>query len=279
MSVMPTWICDGCGLEHPDSPEPPPHDGCVLDRGEVGIEERGDGGPHGRWVTHEQLAAQPHNLQYRGHGRGVHSLRRQPRFAIGHWSFVAQTPHGNLLWDPPAYLDDEVVGLVRALGGVAVIAASHPHMFAAQVSWSHAFGRVPVLVNAADKEWVPRTDPVIGYWKDHTEPLSGIELIQLGGHMRGSSVARTSDGTLLVGDTISGVPQHPAWVSFTRNYPKLVPLSPSVVRRIVDRLDAYGYDRLYTLGDTIIDHDAKQVVQRSAESHIRWANGEFDHLS
>ncbi|GAB3488116.1 hydrolase [Amycolatopsis cihanbeyliensis] len=277
---MTIWICTGCGLEHPDSPEPPPVDGCVLDRGEVGVEERGDLGPHGRgWTTHAELAAQPHETLRRDHGRGVYSLRREPRFAIGHWSFLVRTAHGNLLWDPPAYLDEEVLGLVRELGGVDVIAVSHPHMFAAQVSWSHAFGRVPVLVNADDQEWVPRADPVVEYWKDHAEPLPGVELIQLGGHMPGSSVARTSDGTLLVGDTISGVPVHPAWVSFTRNYPKLVPLSPAVVRRIVRRLDAYEYDRLYTLGGDTIDSQAKAVVHRSADSHIRWAGGEFDRLT
>lgn len=277
---MELWICDGCGLEHPGASEPPPKDGCVLDRGEVGVEERGDLGPHGRWVTHERLAAQPHHLLYRSHGRGVHSLRREPRFAIGHWSFLAQTPRGNLLWDPPAYLDEEIVGLVRALGGVAAVASSHPHVFAAQVSWSHAFDRVPVLVNADDKEWVPRPDPVIEFWRGHARPLLDIELIQLGGHMRGSSVARTGDGTLLVGDSISGVPtQYPGWVSFTRNYPKLVPHSAAVVRRILDRLDSYDYDRLYTLGGDTIDADAKQIVQRSAESHVRWASGEFDHLT
>ncbi|MFC9434905.1 hypothetical protein [Nocardia sp. NPDC057030] len=83
---------------------------------------------------HAEPARQAHTTEHRDHGRGVHSLRREPRFAIGHWSFLARTPHGNLLWDPPAYIDDEIVALVGELGGVAVIAASHPHMFAAQVS-------------------------------------------------------------------------------------------------------------------------------------------------
>ncbi|SHF84717.1 MBL fold metallo-hydrolase [Streptoalloteichus hindustanus] len=275
---MTTWICSGCGLEHPESPEPPA--ACVLNRGPVSVEERGDLGPHGTgWTTHEELAAQPHEVLHRDHGRDVHSLRREPRFAIGHWSFIARTPRGNLLWDPPAYVDDQILDKVRELGGVSVIATSHPHMFAAQVAWSHAFGRVPVLVNANDEEWVPRHDPVVEYWRDTVEPLPEIELIHVGGHMRGSSVARTSDGTLLVGDTITGVPVHPAWVSFTRNFPKIVPLSPAVVRRMVDRLDAYEYDRLYTLGGDTIDKDAKQVVHRAAESHIRWASGEFDHLT
>ena len=88
----------------------------------------------------------------------------------------------------------------------------------------------------------------------------------------------TADGTLLVGDTISGGLARD-WVSFQRNFPKHVPLSPAVVRRIVDRLERFDYDRLYTLGGDEIDRDAKDVVRRSAETHIHWASGDFDHLT
>lgn len=273
---MTTWICDGCGLEHPESDVPPT--ACVLASDAVTDEERGDLGPHGQWTTHAETARQPHRTVLREHGRGVHSLRREPRFAIGHWSFLVSTAHGNLLWDPPAYLDEEVLGLIRGLGGVAVIAASHPHMFGAQVSWSHVFGRVPVLVNALDKEWVPRHDPVIEYWHDHADPLPGVELIHVGGHMPGSSVARTADGTLLSGDTIAGA-LTPGWVSFQRMLPRHVPMSAAVVRRIVDTLEPYDYDRLYTLGGDTLDHDAKAIVRAAATRHIRWVSGEFDHLT
>ena len=274
---MTIWICDGCGLEHDDSPALPV-EGCVFASDEVSVQERGDLGPHGSWTTHEELARQSHTTHHRDHGRGVHSLRREPRLAIGHWSFVVRTPQGNLLWDPPAYIDPVVVGIVEALGGVSAVATSHPHMFAAQVSWSHAFGRVPVLVNANDKEWIARHDPVLEYWTGTETPLPGITLIEVGGHMKGSSVALTTDGTLLTGDTIAGT-LVPDWVSFQRNFPRHVPMSAAVVRRIFSRLDTYSYDRLYTLGGDTIDHDAKQIVHRSADRHIRWVTGEFDHLT
>ena len=67
--------------------------------------------------------------------------------------------------------------------------------------------------------------------------------------MRGSAVAHTADGTLLTGDTIAGC-HAPGWVSFPRNYPRHVPMSAAVVRRIVETLEPYDYDRLYTLGVT-----------------------------
>ncbi|QZH66607.1 hydrolase [Mycolicibacterium farcinogenes] len=274
---MPTWICTGCGVDHPDSATEPAA-GCVLTSDVVSIEERGDLPPHGTWTTLDELAAQPHHTEHVDHGRGVHSLRRTPKFAIGHRTFLAQTAHGNLLWDSPGYLDDEILSLVHGLGGVAAVAASHPHMFGAQLSWSQAFGGVPVYVNALDAEWLPAPDPLIVQWTGELEPLPGLRLIHVGGHMRGSSVALTADGTLLAGDTISGGLAK-NWVSFQRNYPKHVPLSAAVVRRIVDRLDAYDYDRLYTLGGDEIDIAAKEVVHRSAETHIRWVSGEFDHLT
>jgi len=275
---MPTWICDGCGVEHADTDTRPPENSCVFTAEVVPIEECGHLPPHGTWTTLERLAAQPHQAEYVDHGRGVHSLRRAPRFAIGHRSYLVQTAAGNMLWDAPSYLDDSIVGLVNALGGVAVIASSHPHMFGAQLSWSKAFGGVPVYVNARDQEWVPVADPVIEYWDGEIEPLPGLRLVHVGGHMRGSAVAVCPDGTLLVGDTISGALAKD-WVSLQRMYPKHLPLSAAVVRRIVDRLDAYEYDRLYTLGGDEIDHDAKDIVHRSADAHIRHVSGEFDHLT
>lgn len=82
---------------------------------------------------------------------------------------------------------------------------------------------------------------------------------------------------MLTGDTVSGGLAR-NWVSFQRSFPKNIPLS-AVAQRIVTRLDAYDYDRLYTLGGDEIDSAAKDVVHRAAEAHIRWVGGEFDHLT
>ncbi|RJQ79046.1 hydrolase [Pseudonocardiaceae bacterium YIM PH 21723] len=251
----------------------------MLDRGEVGFEERGDLGPHSTsWATPEELAAVPHILQYRDHGRGVYSFRRDPGIAIGQWTYVVRTPHGNLMWDPQPTVDDHAAGLVRDLGGVHAITASHAHMFGAQISWSHRFGGIPVLVNEHNREWLPRTDPVVEYWRDHAEPIPGIELIQLGGHMLGSGVARTPEGDLLCGDTITGSLE-PGWVSFRRSWVKQIPLSANVVRRLVTTLDGYRYDRLMLLNGDVIGPGAEAMVRRSAEAHIRWSSGEFDELT
>ena len=78
---------------------------------------------------------------------------------IGQRALLVQTLRGNLLWDSTGYVDDDLADQVAAVGGVAAIAASHPHMFGVQVAWSHRFGDVPVYVNADDREWVQRRRP------------------------------------------------------------------------------------------------------------------------
>ena len=49
--------------------------------------------------------------------------------AIGQRGLVIQTPEGNLLWDPPGFVDEEAVAAIREVGGLAVVTASHPHFY------------------------------------------------------------------------------------------------------------------------------------------------------
>jgi hypothetical protein len=264
-------ICATCGVESEAAPEVCPV--CADERQYVPA-----GGQ--RWTTLRELASLPYELEIRELEPALLALHRTPEIAIGQWSMLLQTPYGNLLWDPPNFLDERVTGQVQRLGGVAAIAASHPHMFGAQISWSHAFGSAPVWVNAADERWLQRRDPVIESWSGGQEVFPGVRLVQCGGHFPGSAVVHWQEGAcgsgvLLTGDSIADVPAT-GWVTFMRSYPNRIPLSASTVERIVATLEPYGYQRLYTLNGGGITHDAKQAVRRSADRYIGWIQGEFD---
>ena len=58
------------------------------------------------------------------------------------------------------------VAAVAALGGVAAIVPSHPHMFGMQLAWSAAFDDAPVHVWARDREWLQRQGPAIEFFDD-----------------------------------------------------------------------------------------------------------------
>ena len=163
------------------------------------------------------------------------------------------------------------------------IVASHPHMFGVQVEWSHALGRVPVLVADADLEWLARTDPVIESWSGDLEVLPGVTLAQPGGHFPGSAVAHWGDGAqgrgvLLSGDTVLPNPDR-ATVYFMRSYPNRIPLSAAVVDRLARDLGRFRFDRLYGNFAEFIAADAAAAVQHSAQRHIGWVRGDFYHLT
>jgi hypothetical protein len=71
---------------------------------------------------------------------------------------------------------------VRAAGGLAAIASSHPHFYGALVEWSQAFDGITIYLHAADQGWVMRPDPAMVLWEGPTYPIaSGLTLIHCGG--------------------------------------------------------------------------------------------------
>ena len=64
-----------------------------------------------------------------------------------------------------------------------------------------------------------------------------------------------------------------------RSFPNWMPLSGAVVRRIAEHVSRYEFERLYSNFGGCVPHDARGVVQRSAERYVAWVAGEYDHLT
>jgi hypothetical protein len=267
-------ICRTCAVEHLDTAEICPV--CADER--QWVPEAGQ-----LWTTLEDLAADGRRVVVSELEADLYGIAAEPHVGIGQLTKLVRTTAGNLLWDPIGYLDDDAVRQVRALGEVVAVAASHPHMFGVQVEWSRALGGPPVLVAEPDLEWVGRPDPVIRPWSGTTELLPGVTLSQPGGHFPGSAVAHWAAGAggagvLLSSDTIFANPDRRS-VSFMRSYPNRIPLSAAVVERVTQHVEGFAFDRLYGNFATVIDRDARAVVRRSADRHIGWVRGDFDHLT
>ncbi len=273
LTVM-TTICRTCAVEHAETAGTCRI--CADERQWVPAD-----GQH--WVTLEELAAAGHRVELDEWEPDLFALHTVPTVGIGQFTKLIRTTEGMLLWDPVGHVDDEVVRRVRALGRVVAIAASHPHMFGVQVAWSRALDDAPVLVAEPDLEWVRRPDPVIRPWTGPLEVLPGVTLSQPGGHYPGSAVVHWAAGAggrgvLLSSDTIFANPDRVS-VSFMRSFPNRIPLSAAVVERVTAHVERYAFDRLYGNFDTVIATDARAVVRRSADRHIGWVRGDFDHLT
>lgn len=265
---MTHYICVTCGVQHGETETPPEH--CPICE-----DERQYLGHKGqRWTTPAELQRGHHNRveEVEANLTGIGSA---PGFAIGQRALLVRTPNGNVLWDCISLLDEATVEAIGALGGIAAIAVSHPHLAGSIVDWSHAFDQAPIYWHADNRQWVMRPDPAYVFWEGESESLlEGITLVRCGGHFEGSAVlhwARGAEGrgALLTGDTMQ-VAQDRRYVSFMYSYPNMIPLNKPAIERIVKAVEPYEFDRLFGgWWDYVVMADAKPAVKRSAERYIR----------
>ena len=154
-----------------------------------------------------------------------------------------------MLWDCISFLDDTTITIIKALGGLAGIACSHPHFLA---RWWN--GATPsTSCRSICMRWTAssctRLDPVLTFWEgDRLELAEGVNLIRCGGHFPGSAVLHWAQGAggqgaLLTGDTLQVRPDK--GLTFMHSYPNLIPLDAVTVRQIADAL-APGRSRQFT---------------------------------
>ncbi|HEY5222134.1 MAG TPA: MBL fold metallo-hydrolase [Microbacteriaceae bacterium] len=274
---MTVWVCAACGVEHPETEQPP--QGCAICLDERQYVPRGGQA----WRALDALSSDGHSIEITPVEPDLFGIVSRPSVGIGQRSLLIRTSNGNLLWDPIGFVDERAAEQVLELGEVAAIVASHPHMYGAQVQWSRLLGDVPVYVAEQDRSWVQREDACIRSWRGDLQVLPDVLLRTVGGHFPGSAVAlwpagADGLGVLLTGDSIFPSPNGTS-VSFLRSYPNMLPLSAAVVERVARTSIELPFDRLYGNFGGVVDSDAHAVIRRSAERYAAWVRGDFDHLT
>lgn len=272
---MACFLCITCGTQFADSPREP--DSCPVCE-----DERQYVGRDGQqWTTLEALRA-THRNRIEPEADGLLGIGTEPGFAINQRALLVQSPGGNLLWDCIALVDDDTVARVRAAGGIRAIAISHPHYYSGMVEWSRAFGDVPILLHAADREWVMRDAPAIEHWDGETRALwDGMTLARCGGHFAGGTVVHAPHlhggrGALLTGDVIQ-VAMDNRHVGFMRSFPNYVPLSARAVRRIAEAVEPYPFDAIHgAWWGRGIAMDARGALRRSLDRYVAALDGAYD---
>jgi glyoxylase-like metal-dependent hydrolase (beta-lactamase superfamily II) len=235
------WICKTCGNQQSPTQNPPPN--CVIcddPRQYVGWSGQD-------WTTLQELA-QEHRCVIREVEPGLWGVGVEPTFAIGQRGLIVTTPAGNVMWDVPGFVDEAAMDVVRDLGGLAAISASHPHFYGVMGEWAEEFGAA-IFLPSVDREWIMRPGPLVEFYETTAEPVPGTRLVRCGGHFPGSAVLHWESGAggagaLLTGDTIA-VAQDRDWVSIMWSYPNLIPLDEETVRSVAKSVDALAFDRIY----------------------------------
>ena len=264
---MPAFICTTCGVQYPPSDAPPQHCAiCEEERQYVPITGQS-------WTTLERMPGRYANtfIQQEENLLGIGTV---PTFAIGQRALLIRTPNGNVLWDCISLIDDATVTTIKAMGGLAAIAISHPHFYTTMVEWSRAFD-APVHLHAADRQWVMRGDPALKFWDGETMALlPGLTLIRGGGHFKGGTMLHWAagaggKGALLAADIATVTPDR-KFLSFMYSYPNLIPLNAREVEAIAASVAPYAFDRIYShFFDRVIAAGAKQVFAASVARYLK----------
>jgi glyoxylase-like metal-dependent hydrolase (beta-lactamase superfamily II) len=265
-STMTRYVCATCGTQYADSARPPASCRvCTDDRQHVGSD-----GQH--WTNHDELAATLHNrIETDGDLVGVGIIER---FAIPQRALLLPTDAGNILWDCVSVITPDAIDEITRLGGIDLIAISHPHFYSAMVEWSDAFGGAPILVHEADRDWIARSSPHITTWTGDRRRLSAtVELIHCPGHFPGSAVLHWTEAphgkrVLLTGDSLH-VAADRRYVSVMHSVPNYIPVAAPVIHDIRRRLAGIEFDDVYgfTWGLNIIG-SARAAVDESLDRYL-----------
>lgn len=268
---MPAVICATCGHHYTDVDVPQICAVCADERQWVP--------PSGqRWTTLAELAAAGHASDIREIEPGLLGIGVHPPFAIGQRALLVCTRHGNVLWDPPAFIDEVAIRAVKERGGLTAVAASHPHLYGSIVDWSRIFA-APMLLCEPDVGWLDGPHAAVSVWAGSLCVLPDLTLIQCGGHFPGSAVLHWAAGAgglgvLLTGDTIFVTPGEDR-VSFVGSAPNRLPLCERAVRGVAAAVRPYRFDRIYGgFWEPILRARAKEAVERSSERYVQWLRGE-----
>ncbi|KAH0414835.1 metallo-beta-lactamase family protein, partial [Aureobasidium melanogenum] len=212
----------------------------------------------------------------------IWSIWAEPKLGIGQRALLLQTPHGNVLWDCIAYLDQPLIDFINSLGGLTAIVISHPHFYTTHISWAATFG-CPVYVHSLDQQWLcrtplPSTKRVL-LQKQYEEIVKGVTAIQVGGHFEGSMVLLWNRH-LFIADTFVNVPsgfyrkdrpKGTTSFSFMWSIPNMIPLPPDTIYNMWKAVKPYDFTVTHGLftGWDIRDENVKRSVLESMKIQVR----------
>ncbi|KAB0266495.1 MBL fold metallo-hydrolase [Microvirga brassicacearum] len=263
---MSRFICVQCGTQFSETREPPAACPICEDERQY-VRWSGQ-----EWTTLEALRASHQNAFTEEDG--LTGIGIEPSFAIGQRAIVVPTSDGAILWDCVSLVTPEAVARINRIGGLRAIAISHPHYYTSMVTWSEAFGGIPIHLHADDRQWVMHPNDAIRFWSGETLEIGpGLTLIRSGGHFEGSTLLHDANGAggegiLYVGDNLQ-VCQDRRYVSFMRSYPNYIPLNAAAVEHIAAVVAPLSVERIYgAFAHRNVRSDGKAAVKRSIQRYL-----------
>ncbi len=179
---------------------------------------------------------------------GLWEFWTTPRFGLDSHGWLLSDPAGNVAFEAAPFYDEASLDAIAGLGGVKVLAASHPHGYGALWQLQRRFAP-PLLIQKEDLQWTKAfrvTDP----WDERHEIRPGLTLHHTGGHYEGHALLHdAARRAVFVGDALKldfGADGGLAALSCHKAFHKQIPLSPDEARRYRRVFEGLDFDTVFT---------------------------------
>ena len=189
---LPAFFCDNCGFWQ-RSFAPPPACPLCLDARHV-VPQKG-------WRFHDRAAAEArYPCHWAEYEPGVWRFWNDPVNGIGSSGYLIRTASGNMMFEGCAVYSVAALEQIRSLGGVSVLAASHPHSYGALWQIQDAFDP-ELALHPGDLAWSGAVS-VTWPFDETLEPLPGLSCTHGRPLRRAHGAVRPRAGILFCGDAL-----------------------------------------------------------------------------
>lgn len=224
---LPAYFCENCGFWQRNFARPTSCPLCIDARHVL---------PQHGWRFHDLSEAE---RRYPCHWAeiesGVWRFWNDPVDGIGSSSYLIRTPGGNLAFEGCAVFSGVALDAIDSLGGVQVLAASHPHSYGAIWQLQDRFDP-ELALHPGDLAWSAALC-VSWPFDDRLDPLPGLELHLTAGHFDGHTVLfDRARGILFCGDCLKfeldvADPRRATTISAHKAFVRGIPLTPRELHR------------------------------------------------
>ena len=173
----------------------------------------------------------------------------RPALGLAGTGWLIVRPDGNIAFEAAPYYSDAMLSRIDALGGIAILAASHAHGYGALFQLQRAFQPSVVAIQKDDLR-MTKAFRVTWPYDDALELAHGYTLHHVGGHYEGQAALHDTPGRRLFCGDMFKIDQDELGrshsISSHKAFHKDIPLTHSELRRYRDVIAPLAFDAVLT---------------------------------
>ncbi|NJC34685.1 glyoxylase-like metal-dependent hydrolase (beta-lactamase superfamily II) [Sphingomonas jejuensis] len=234
------FACANCGFwQHHFAPPDCP----------VCSDVRNDLPPDGWHFLPEAEVTATHQGDAREVAPGLWAFTTRPALGLAGTGWLIVRDSGNIAFEAAPYYSAAMIAQIDALGGIAILSASHAHGYGALFQLQRHFDPAVVAIHRDDLK-MTKAFRVTAPFDDMLELAPGYTLHHVGGHYEGQACLHDAlGGRLFCGDMFK-IDQHPDGrshaISSHKAFHKDIPLTHAELRRYRDVIAPLSFDAVLT---------------------------------